>query len=64
VAAVFLLAGLRYPLAAGAAAILLLPQWGLHNWIAEHPAARGAYLRRIQPFVVLSLLIAAWAVAV
>ncbi len=64
VAAVFLLAGLRYPLAAGAAAILLLPQWGLHIWAAEHPVAPGAYLRRIQPFVVLSLLIAAWAVTV
>ena len=63
VAAVLLLAGLRYPLAAGAAAILLLPQWGLHTWAADHPAAPGAYLRRIQPFVVLSLLIAAWAVA-
>jgi hypothetical protein len=63
VAAVFLLAGLRYPLAASAAAILLLPQWGLHTWAAEHPVAPGAYLRWIQPFVVLSLLIAAWAIA-
>jgi hypothetical protein len=63
VAAIFLLAGLRYPLAAGAAAILLLPQWGLHIWAADHPAAPGAFLRCIQPFVVLSLLIAAWAVA-
>jgi hypothetical protein len=64
VAAILLLAGLRYPLAAGAAAILLLPQWGLHTWAADHPAAPGAFLRCIQPFVVLSLLIAAWAVAV
>jgi hypothetical protein len=63
VAAIFLLAGLRYPLAAGAAAILLLPQWGLHIWAADHLATPGAFLRCIQPFVVLSLLIAAWAVA-
>jgi hypothetical protein len=64
VAAIFLLAGLRYPLAAGAAAILLLPQWGLHTWAVNHPVLTGAYLRRMQPFVVLSLLIVAWAVAV
>jgi hypothetical protein len=64
VAAILLLAGLRYPLAAGAAAILLLPQWGLHLWAADHPTTPGALLRCIQPFVVLSLLIAAWAVAV
>jgi len=64
IAAVFLLAGLRYPLAAGAAAILLLPQWGLYTWAADQPDAPGADLRRIQPFVILSLLIAAWAVAV
>jgi hypothetical protein len=63
VAAILLLAGLRYPLAAGAAAILLLPQWGLHTWAADRSVAPGALLRRIQPFVVLSLLIAAWAVA-
>ena len=63
IAAVLLLAGLRHPLAAGAAAILLLPQWGLHTWAADHPTASGAFLRSIQPFVVLSLLIAAWAVA-
>jgi hypothetical protein len=62
-AAVFLLVGLRYPLAAGAAAILLLPQWGLAIWAADHPTTRGAFLRSIQPFVVLSLLVAAWAVA-
>ncbi len=62
-AAVLLLAGLRYPLAAGAAAILLLPQWGLHTWAADHSTAPGAFPRHIQPFVVLSLLIAAWAVA-
>jgi hypothetical protein len=59
VAAILLLAGLRYPLAAGAAAILLLPQWGLHTWAADHSVV---LLRRIQPFVVLSLLIATWAV--
>jgi hypothetical protein len=63
VAAVFLLAGLRYPLAAGAVAILLLPQWGLHTWVTDRPATPGSYLRGIQPFVILSLLIAAWAVA-
>ena len=63
VAAVFLLAGLRYPLAAGAAAILLLPQWGLRTWATDCPNAPASYLRSIQPFVVLSLLIAAWAVA-
>jgi len=62
-AAVFLLAGLGYPLAAGAVAILLFPQWGLHTWAVDHPAAPDSYLRRIQPFVVLSVLIAAWAVA-
>ncbi len=62
VAVILLLVGLRYPLAAGAAAILLLPQWGLHTWAADHPIAPGAFLRRIQPFIVLSLLIAAWAI--
>lgn len=74
-----LLAGLKHPLAAGATAILLMPQWGLHIWancvreqtMLVHPdtrseadwAARGTYLRYIQPFVVLSLLMAALAIA-
>ncbi len=62
VAAILLLVGLRYPLAAGAAAILFLPQWGLHTWAEGHYTPPGAFLRAIQPFVVLSLLIAAWAV--
>ena len=60
--AAWLLIGLRHPLAAGATAILLLPQWGLRNW-ADHPAACGPYLRGIQPFVILAMLGAAVAAA-
>jgi hypothetical protein len=64
-----LLAGLRHPMAAGAAAILLMPQWGLHAW-ADHTdnmpgdrlAASGRYLRYVQPFVLVSMLLAALAI--
>jgi len=57
----WLLVGLRHPLAAGVTAILLLPQWGLRTW-ADYPAA-GPTLRGAQPFVILSMLVAALAVA-
>lgn len=53
-----LLAGLRHPLASGATAILLIPQWGLHV-----RAASRSYLRGVQLFVILSMLIAALAIA-
>jgi hypothetical protein len=53
-----LLAGLRHPLAAGATAILLIPQWGLHV-----RAASGSYLRGVQLFIILGMLIAALAIA-
>jgi hypothetical protein len=56
--AALLLAGLRHPLASGATAILLIPQWGLHI-----RAASGSYLRGAQLFVILSMLIAALAIA-
>ncbi len=65
-----LLAGLRHPMAAGATAILLMPQWGLYTWTSQvekfsgdHPAASGRYLRYAQPFVFVSMLIAALAIA-
>jgi hypothetical protein len=68
--AALLLAGLRHPMAAGATAILLIPQWGLYTWTAQverfsedHPAAPDRYLRYAQPFVIVSMLIAALAVA-
>ena len=64
-AAALLLAGLRHPLAAGAAVVLLMPQWGLYTWAAHatrlprgHPDVYGRYLRYAQPFVVLSVLLA------
>jgi hypothetical protein len=67
--AALLLAGLRHPMAAGAAAVLLLPQWGLHVWAARvemfsglHPAIFDRYQRFVQPFVLASMLIAALAV--
>jgi hypothetical protein len=53
-----LLAGLRHPLASGAVAIVLIPQWGLHV-----RAVSGSYLRGVQLFVILSMLIAALAIA-
>jgi hypothetical protein len=65
-----LLAGLRHPMAAGAAAILLMPQWGLHAWAdnvdsvpGDRLAASGRYLRCVQPFVIVSMILAALAVA-
>ena len=67
--AALLLAGLRHPMAAGAAAILLMPQWGLHGWavyadrvLGDQPAVSGLYLRYVQPFVLVGMLIAALAV--
>jgi len=67
--AALLLAGLRHPMAAGAMAILLMPQWGLHTWAArvgrprgDYPVAHRRYLRYVQPFVILSMLIAGLAV--
>jgi hypothetical protein len=66
-AAVLLVGGLRYPLTAGAMAILLMPQWGLHAWAAYSQAERrevfNTYLRAVQPFVILSMLLAALTVA-
>jgi hypothetical protein len=68
-AAALLLAGLRHPMAAGAMAILLMPQWGLHGWGAyvdrvsgDHPTVPGVYMRYVQPFVLAGMLIAALAV--
>ena len=65
-----LLAGLRHPVAAGATAILLMPQWGLYIWTAhvsrssgDHVAASGRYLRYTQLFIFVSMLIAALAIA-
>jgi hypothetical protein len=72
--AALLLAGLRHPITAGTVAILSLPQWGLHAWESylltqnpglrktrdkPHPSMSAFYL----PFVVLSMLIAALALA-
>jgi hypothetical protein len=69
VAAALLLAGLRHPVAAGATAILFLPQWGLHTWATraegssdDRRAIFEGYQRYAQPFVVVSMLIAALAV--
>lgn len=68
--AALLLAGLRQPVAAGATAILLMPQWGLYMWASHigqspgaHVAVSGTYLRYTQPFVFVSMLIAALAIA-
>lgn len=73
--AALLLAGLRHPLAAAATVILLMPQWGLYIWAANPPAeqagekgsgyspAADAYLRGVQPFIVLSMLLGALAIA-
>jgi hypothetical protein len=66
--AALLLAGLRHPMAAGATAILLLPQWGLHTWAARVEGSSGdqraifeGYQRYAQPFVLVGMLIAALA---
>jgi len=65
-----LLAGLRHPMAAGATAILLLPQWGLYTWTihvsmvsGDYSAVSGRFVRYAQPFVIVSMLIAALAIA-
>jgi len=62
-------------LAAAATVILLMPQWGLYIWAANPPAeqagenssdyssAAGAYLRSVQPFIILSMLWGALAIA-
>ncbi len=67
VSAALLLAGLRHPLSAGAMAILLMPQWGLWVWTdmrpKDHLAVPGTYLRIVQPFIILSMLLAALALA-
>ncbi len=62
VTAALLLAGLRHPLAAGATAILLTPQWGLRVW-AGQPYASSRYLQGVQPFILSSILVAALAIA-
>lgn len=103
-AAALLLTGLRHPLAAGAVAILLMPQWGLFNLATCRPARESepdlayrpvyaadagqpglageraasgptgtaggegsaawrTFLRAAQPFVLLSMLLAALAVS-
>ncbi len=69
VTASLLLAALRHPLAAGAATILLLPQWGLHTWYTYLNGRAGAHHadsvtgRGMQPFIILSLFVAALAIA-
>lgn len=70
-AAALLLAGLRHPWAAAATVILLMPQWGLYIWATNPPAkqigayssATDAYLRGVQPFIILSMLLGALALA-
>jgi hypothetical protein len=72
-AAALLLAGLRHPLAAGAILISLMPQWGLRLWATDHDqqspgqydhvAATGTFLRYVQPFVIMSMLLAVLALA-
>jgi hypothetical protein len=66
-AAALLLAGLRHPIAAGATAILVLPQWGLCAEALRLSGDRSAALDRVrryvQPFVVVGMLIAALALA-
>jgi hypothetical protein len=66
--AALLLAGLRHPMAAGATAILFLPQWGLHTWAARVEGSSKdqrtifeGYQRYAQPFVLVGMLIAALA---
>jgi hypothetical protein len=69
VTASLLLAALRQPLAAGAATILLLPQWGLHTWHTYLNGRAGAHhadsatWRGMQPFIILSLFVSALAIA-
>ena len=57
-----LLIGLRHPLAAAVTAITLVPQWGLRTR-AGSPGASGPYLRAVQPFILVSMVAAALAVA-
>lgn len=65
--AALLLAGLRQPIAAGAIAILVLPQWGLYVEAVRLSGDRSAALDRVrrhaQPFVVMGMLITALALA-
>jgi hypothetical protein len=65
--AALLLAGLRNPMAAGATAVLLMPQWGLYGWGAYADRVTGDHsggdVRYVQPFVLISMVIAALAVA-
>lgn len=67
VTAALLLAALRHPIAAGATAILVLPQWGLYAEAVCLSGDRSAALDRVrrhaQPFVVMGMLIAALALA-
>jgi hypothetical protein len=61
-AAVCLLVGLRQPLAATAAGVFLIAQWGLHSAThRQHPSE--LCVRAVQPFILASLLVAALAVA-
>lgn len=68
VAGALLLAGLRHPLTAAVTMILLMPQWGLKvSWTAGQPTghmdSRAPYLRGVQSFVILSVLVAALALS-
>ena len=56
------LAALRHPLAASTVAILLIPQWGLWVWAGDL-SAFDRYPRNVQPFILLSLLVAALGIA-
>jgi hypothetical protein len=60
-AAVWLLVGLRQPIAATATAVILIAQWGLHARSQDN-AARAAGLRACQPLILLSLVGAVLAV--
>lgn len=57
-----LLVGLRHPLAAAVTAIILVPQWGLRA-SAGSPGASGPYLRAVQPFILVSMVVATLAIA-
>jgi hypothetical protein len=55
-------------MAAGATAVLFLPQWGLHTWAARVEGSSRdqrtifeGYQRYAQPFVLVGMLIAALA---
>ena len=57
-----LLVGLRYPLAAAVTAITLVPQGGLRARVGS-PGARGLCVRVVQPFILVSMVAAALAIA-